>query len=84
MNLWRAFFMAIGISLCILGAECMLIEKAVVSTPAAAAEPTIATGDIGTPTLKSREVRPPDWAPWSLISAGVVVVLYAHTLRRNG
>ena len=27
--MWRAFFMAIGITLCILGGECLLIDKAV-------------------------------------------------------
>jgi hypothetical protein len=29
------------------------------------------------------EVVPPDWAPWSLMSTGAVVMLYSYTLPKK-
>lgn len=29
------------------------------------------------------EVVPPDWMPWSLMSAGAVVMLYSYTLPKK-
>lgn len=29
------------------------------------------------------EVTPPDWAPWSLLSSGVVVILYTVTIPKR-
>lgn len=29
------------------------------------------------------EVSPPDWAPWSLMSGGAVVILYSFTLPKK-
>jgi hypothetical protein len=84
--MWRAFFLAIGIYMCILGAECMAVEafelkgaQASVdsATPATlfGSSPTVATG---------RVIRPPDWAPWSFLSMGTVIILYALTINRGG
>jgi len=73
--MWRAIFLACGISLCILGAECMIVDKAVL-----AAKPG-AEGVIGPP--KAREVKPAEWAPWSLLSAGAVILLYSITIPRR-
>ena len=80
--MWRALFLAMGIASMILGAECLAIEKAILAPPAA-------TGANGTSTIPSaplatrREVAPPEWAPWSLLSAGAVVVLYSFTLPKR-
>ena len=40
--MWRAVFLALGIVLCILGGECLVVEKAVLaqSEPAVEAQPT--------------------------------------------
>jgi len=73
--MWRAFFLAIGISLCILGGECMLIDKAVLASPRSAS----AGGELKT-ALGGREYTPPDWMPWSLLSVGAVVILYSFTV----
>jgi hypothetical protein len=77
--MWRAFFLAVGITLAVLGAECLLIDSAVFVMPsglgAAAAEGSIAAG--------SHNIAPPDWAPWSLLSAGAVVMLYSFTIPRR-
>jgi hypothetical protein len=79
----------------ILGAECMVIEKAVLANAegANAGAPAAATGAAGgsSPvlpagtTVKKRTITPPEWAPWSLMSAGAVVSLYSFTIpaRRN-
>jgi hypothetical protein len=72
----RAFFLAIGMSAFILGLECLVIDKAVLQpsrdNSASAVAQQIA------PTV--REVSPPEWAPWSLLSGGAVVILYSFTL----
>ena len=84
--MWRAFAVAIGIFLCILGAECLVIDKAVLAGPT---EPqtTAATGFFqpAPPAPKRREIKPPECAPWILLSSGAVVIIYSFTLpRRNG
>ncbi|RIK72099.1 MAG: hypothetical protein DCC68_26795 [Planctomycetota bacterium] len=79
--MWRAMFIAIGVTACILGVECMLIDKAVlVDRGDAAAAPQI--NGVAAPAAK-RELVPPEWAPWSLISAGAVVMLYSFTLPKK-
>ncbi len=65
--MWRSFFLAIGAYCCLLGVEALAIERAVLKNTA---------GTIQT----SRDVIPPDWAPWSLLGAGAVVVLYSFTV----
>jgi hypothetical protein len=30
-----------------------------------------------------REVEPPEWAPWSLMSVGAVVILYTFTIPKK-
>lgn len=68
--MWRALFLAMGIYCCILGLQGLAIDKAVMKAR---------SGEGAAP----REVRPPDWAPWSLMSGGVVVSIYSFTLKRQ-
>lgn len=86
-TMWRAFFMAVGVSLCILGAECLVVDEAVLGRPSAAA----ISSDLGYNSAfawddqlsnlasdgAGRVIRPPEWAPWSLLAAGAVVLLYS-------
>jgi hypothetical protein len=69
----RAFFLAFGVYCALLGAECLVIDKA-----------TVASGEQGAVgdrmTQGYRELSPPDWAPWSLLSGGAVIMLYSFTL----
>lgn len=84
--MWRAFFGAVGAALLILGGECLIVEKAVLaSSPKEAAAPMnpFDNQQVSQPPA-SRELRPPEWAPWSLLSAGAVIMLYTFTLRRDG
>jgi len=84
--MWRAFFAAIGAALLILGGECLVVEKAVLAgSPQQAATPmSVFDEPQMTKAAASREVRPPEWAPWSLLSAGAVIMLYTFTLQRGG
>jgi hypothetical protein len=83
--MWRALFIAIGVTACILGVECMMIDKAIlVDRGDAPAATTDAFGQsLAAAPAGKRELVPPDWAPWSLLSAGAVVMLYSFTLPKK-
>jgi hypothetical protein len=66
--MWRSFFLAIGAYCCLLGVEALAVEKAVLKV------------NPNTSQSATREVIPPDWAPWSLLGTGAVVVLYSFTV----
>ncbi len=72
----RSFFLALGIYAFILGLECLLIDKAVLQPSRDATAAALAQQM----APAYREIAPADWAPWSLLSAGAVVVLYSFTL----
>ena len=78
----RAFFLAMGISTCIYGAECLVVDRFVLageSKPVAAQ-----TGSFNsTPAKPPRDMHPPEWAPWSLLASGALVVLYSLAMRRE-
>jgi len=59
----------------ILGVECLVIDKAVLT----AAEP--GAGTVG--VVASREVKPYEWAPWSLLSGGAIIIIYSFTIPRR-
>ncbi|TWT91145.1 hypothetical protein Mal64_15440 [Pseudobythopirellula maris] len=71
--MWRSFFLAIGVYCCLLGAEALAIEKAVL-------KPQMSGGQVVQP---ARDLTPPDWAPWSLLAGGAVVVIYSFTLPKK-
>ena len=78
--MWRAFFLAMGISLFILGAESLVVERAVLMPKAQAAS----TQSIAAPATKPPAVvKPPEWVPWTFMSIGAVVVLYSFTIPRR-
>ncbi len=68
----RSLFLALGLYCFLIGAESLVIEKAVLVTGSDTAAGSIAP--------HYREISPPDWAPWSLMSVGAVVILYTFTL----
>lgn len=75
--MWRALFLALGISSIILGAECLAVEKATLKSRQQA------IGSDHSESPRGKVVKPPEWAPWSLMSGGVVVVLYSFTLPKR-
>ncbi|HEV3024950.1 MAG TPA: hypothetical protein VGX76_20890 [Pirellulales bacterium] len=74
--MWRSLFLALGVYACLLGAECLLIDKAVLTSPRP-------SGLMGSLNPVKRELVPTDWAPWSLISGGAVTILYSFTLPKR-
>ena len=71
----RAFFLAMGISTAIIGLECMAIDKATMVSQV--------DSKIGGPKTKVRELVPPDWVPWTLLTAGIIVVVYSFDIPRR-
>jgi hypothetical protein len=68
--MWRALFLALGVSSFILGAEALFIDQAILKR---------SEGD----TAAVRVVDPPPFAPWSLMMGGAVVILYSFTIPRR-
>ncbi len=68
--MWRSFFLALGAYCCLLGVEALAVERAVVKG---------GTDQYGQPA-GVREVVPPDWAPWSMMGGGAIVMLYSFTV----
>lgn len=71
--MWRSLFLALGAYTCLLGVEALALEKAVLKKPTDGQQPLIA----------QEEIVPPEWAPWSLMASGAVVVLYSFTIPRR-
>lgn len=65
-EMWRSLFLAVGITLIIIGAECLVIDSALV------------TGEGG-----PKHFKPPEWAPWSMISTGSIIILYSFTIPKR-
>lgn len=76
--MWRAFFMAIGTMLVILGVECLLIDSATLAAerplPGAEAPAWFNPEPFFDP---NRIVRPPEWIAWSLLASGAITLLYS-------
>lgn len=79
--MWKSFFLAIGITMCIVGVECLLIERATLTDAAVATRNVSYDGQIAPP--RSKNVVPPEWAPWSLMSTGAVIILYSFSIPRR-
>lgn len=77
--MWRATFLGLGAYACLLGAECLVIDKAVLNRTE-----TTQAGPFAYNSVRNREFVPPDWAPWSLLSGGAVTMLYSFTLPKRG
>jgi hypothetical protein len=77
--MWRAFFLAVGIYVFLLGVECFGVQKFVLKSREEVKQLTIFGVENTGP---NRVLTPPDWAPWSLMSTGAVVCLYCYSLPR--
>jgi hypothetical protein len=86
--MWRALFLSIAIALCLLGLECLVIDRAVLNVPAPASssysldpnDPLATTP----PTPGKRTIQAAEWHPWTLLSVGSVLMLYTVSLRKGG
>ena len=75
----RAFFLAIGFCLIIVGAECLGLDTVVLKIRG---EPTPRTTLMeDSPSLgPKKSFSPPEWLPWSLMGSGAVVCIYSFTI----
>ncbi len=74
--MWRTLFMAFGVYVFLLGAQCLVVEKFVMKSRLPTAQ-TNWLGQTETTAGPQREYAPTEWAPWSFMSGGAVVWLYA-------
>ncbi|MFP6613677.1 MAG: hypothetical protein VB835_15300 [Pirellulales bacterium] len=78
----RAFFLAVGIFICVVGAECLFVEKAVFASfipPKLVAT----SSDAANARQPNRELALPDWAPYGLLAGGAVVIIYSFMIPRR-
>lgn len=70
--MWRSFFLALGLSLVLLGAECLVVERVTLA----------ASGEHGpwAYATRGRQIVPAPWVAWSLLSSGCTTILYSYTL----
>ena len=78
--MWRAIVLATGISLCILGAEFMVVDRLMLHDANGNGALTTETLTAWNSTASRRVFVPPEWAPWGLVSGGVVVILYSSAI----
>ena len=80
--MWRALFLAAGVFLCILGAECLAVDQFVLKLrqpPQATVNPFDNEENALGP---QRVLTPPEWAPWSFLATGAITIIYSFTLPR--
>jgi len=88
--MWRSLVIAVGLSMCLLGGEFMVVDQVVLAdkTKSSDGSPYVPQQLGGLhdawPAARGRRVFiPPDWAPWGLLSTGAITVLYGATLSRR-
>jgi hypothetical protein len=80
--MWRALFLAAGMFSIILGVQCLGVTQFTlkIRDEAPASAPFFgSTSTLG----PQKQLTPPPWAPWSLMSTGAVVCLYSFTLPKR-
>jgi len=97
--MWRAIFLALGVTACLIGAQCMVLDHVVLKAKAKSAEadpppaPPVSTPHAAPaqPTQttfsadqpQGRVVEIKDWFPWTFLSFGAVVILYSFTIPKR-
>ena len=90
----RALFISVGIIFIVFGLEFLVVDRAIY---AKSDNPEILTQNVRfdpeertflerfeeKANTNPEDFEPDDWVPWGLLSAGVVIVLYSITLRRD-
>jgi hypothetical protein len=81
-EMWRSFFIAVGIAAVVLGGELLAIDRATLTLPTDQASEQQFVNNIQQ-AFRTKEFVPPEWAPWTLLSVGAVVVLYSCTVSKE-
>ncbi|HMP79675.1 MAG TPA: hypothetical protein PKD54_09510 [Pirellulaceae bacterium] len=84
--MWKAFFLAIGTFMIVLGVETLLVDKFVVAEGrrvprlvGGQSQPFTPAGyqrGFGTVVPPRREFHTKEWLPWSLLAGGTITVMY--------
>jgi len=80
--MWRSVFLAIGVTFCILGLECLVVDEAVLADSFLASRASAAM-DFYNPTADSQQIKTEEWMPWSFLATGAVIILYSITLPKR-
>ena len=80
--MWRALFLAIGLYLVILGGELLIVDR-VFLRDSYQNDSTLGKMIAGSGSGSVASFKPPDWFPWSLFSAGAVVMIYSFTIPKR-
>jgi len=87
--MWRSLFLAFGVTLLILGLECLVVKRAVLAkevpvepAPASRFDYLGGLAPRNEPQVTNKVVEPPEWAPWSLLSGGAVVMMYGLSMQK--
>ncbi len=81
--MFKSIALGIGISLCVLGGEFLVVESVVLAKGSESSSQSTAQPTAFAPATGRREYTPPDWMPWSLLSAGAVTIIYSFTIPRR-
>ncbi|MFM7074490.1 MAG: hypothetical protein ACKO3G_00280 [Planctomycetaceae bacterium] len=68
--MWKSVFLALGVFACVVGAELLLIDSAMIKTIDGAGP--------------AKTFTAPDWAPWALVSMGAITILHFGTGAGSG
>ena len=93
--MWRAFFLAVGGMLMVMGIESLVLDHAVLASDSKLVQKAAATTEPvfdewgfevdRKPVLPvQKTIQPPEWAPWSMLSSGAVIMLYALSSKIRG
>ena len=80
--MWRSVFLAIGVTFCILGLECLVVDEAVLADSFLGSRASAAM-DFYNPTAESQQIKTEEWMPWSFLATGAVIILYSITLPKR-
>jgi hypothetical protein len=81
--MWRSFFLASGVYCCLLGAQSLAVERAILTEKEQPPARLLNMNFPGTSLARNKEFTPPAWAPWSLMSLGAVTLLYSFTIPKR-
>jgi hypothetical protein len=87
--MWRSIFLGIAIFICVLGLECLVMDRMILRSSASTAGSVSLDPDdpLALPSPSAgvtRTIDMAEWHPWSLLCVGSVLTLYSLTLRKGG
>ena len=88
----RAFFLAAGGILIFTGIEALVLDHAVLSKDSPLAKKVVKTEkafdewgfEVEKKIISPATLTPPEWAPWSMMSSGAIILLYALVSKPGG